>query len=99
MSEVKSVVNSIIAVTALLLLSIFPLSLEIIGALVVAGILSTSVSATTLFVGAGVFAGLGAALIGGSNVALSHGQCTLGWVVFGIGVAAALTGIGLAIRW
>ena len=94
MSEVKSVVNSIIAVTALLLLSIFPISLEIFGALVAFGVVSAS--ATTLFAGAAAFAATGGAFIGASNVALSHGQCTLGWVLFGIGVAAALTGIGLA---
>jgi hypothetical protein len=94
MSEVKSVVNSIIAVTALLLLSIFPISLEIFGALVAFGVVSAS--ATILFAGAGAFAGTGATFIGASKVALSHGRCTLGWVLFGIGVAAAITGIGFA---
>lgn len=66
MSEVKSVVNSIIAVTALLLLSIFPISLEIFGALVAFGVVSASVSATTLFAGAAAFAGTGATFIGAS---------------------------------
>jgi hypothetical protein len=96
MSEVKSVVNPIIAVTALLLLSIFPISLEIFGALVAFGVVSASVGAGTLFAGAGAFAATGGAFIGASNVALNNGQCTLGWVLFGIGVAAAATGVGLA---